>query len=471
MTKPTTKYTPAPEVPSELQERYQAVLEVLSGQTTVSEAARRLGMPRNHFQTIMHRGLEGMIEKLSPGKAGRPAKPEREMKLEEELERLRRKTAQLEQKLAMTDKLMGLASSLLHGTTSARPRSKRKKAAVPSTDDTKDEDPASLRDVARQLDEIGLPRLLVARTLRIPESTLRRWATCAAKRRSPRSAPPPADVVEAAVADVRALRGLVGAEALSHAHPGLSRRQAADIKRETVTALERERRHACRRVVVTTPGVIRGFDAMDRGRHCTHRFVLAAGDGAVPFRTTMAHAVRYEAATVAPVLAQDFEHHGPPLVLRMDRAAAHRAPDVRRLLDAHGVLVLHGPPRYPRFYGQLERQNREHAAWLEGLDHDADDNLAERLADMAEALNTRWRRPTLGWRTAAEVWHARPIITLDRRELRARVDERARRLRESRSCDNITEDLATRLAIEHTLVQLGYLRIEIRKPVLGDSRL
>ena len=40
-----------------------------------AKAARRLGMPRNHFQTIMHRGLEGMIEKLSPGKAGRPRSP------------------------------------------------------------------------------------------------------------------------------------------------------------------------------------------------------------------------------------------------------------------------------------------------------------------------------------------------------------------------------------------------------------
>lgn len=28
----------------------------------------------------------------------------------------------------------------------------------------------------------------------------------------------------------------------------------------------------------------------------------------------------------------------------------------------YAVLVLHGPPHHPRFYGQLERQNREHRA-------------------------------------------------------------------------------------------------------------
>jgi len=75
MTKKTPKYTPAPEVPSELQDRYQAVLEVLSGQTTVSEAARRLGMPRNHFQTIMHRGLEGMRRQTCSDHAAWPAVP------------------------------------------------------------------------------------------------------------------------------------------------------------------------------------------------------------------------------------------------------------------------------------------------------------------------------------------------------------------------------------------------------------
>src|SRR5215210_7664019 len=108
MAKKTTKYTPAPEVPADLKDRYQAILEVLSGQTTVSEAARRLGMSRNHFQTILHRGLEGLIAGVTPAKAGRPSKPEREAQLEAERETLLRRTAQLERRLDMTTRIMGL---------------------------------------------------------------------------------------------------------------------------------------------------------------------------------------------------------------------------------------------------------------------------------------------------------------------------------------------------------------------------
>lgn len=139
MAKTSKKYTPAPAVPVELQERYRAILEVLSGQLTVSEAARRLDMPRNHFQTLMHRGLAGLIEGVTPAKAGRPAKPEKQIELEKQVEMLRRKTAQLEQRLEMTDRLMGLASSLLHGTTTARPRSKRRKAEMASADEKAEE--------------------------------------------------------------------------------------------------------------------------------------------------------------------------------------------------------------------------------------------------------------------------------------------------------------------------------------------
>jgi hypothetical protein len=466
MAKKTKTYTPAPEVPSELQARYQAVLEVLSGQTTVAAAARRLGMSRNHFQTLMHRSLEGMIERLTPGKAGRPAKPEKQAELEEELEKLRRRTLQLEQRVAMTDKLMELASTVLHGP-KTRARSARPKATMTSADEKTEEEPGTIRALARQLDALGLPRAVVARTLRLPESTLRRHATRAPRERRPRSAPTPHEAVHAAQADVRALRGLVGADALRRAHPALSRRRAASIKAQTVTAMERERRASSARVVVGAPGIIRGFDAMDLGRLANPRYVLVACDAAVPYRTMLAAAGRYDAAHVARVLAEDFERHGAPYVLRMDRAAVHGAPQVRDVLAAHGVLVLHGPPRYPRFYGQLERQNREHAAWLAAVDGDAEEALQARLERMRHALNTRWRRRSLGWQTAAEAWRTRTRPHLDRRELRASVEAHVRNLRSSEGAGKMSIDTATRLAIEHSLTRIGYLRIETRE---GDAR-
>jgi transposase InsO family protein len=74
--KPT--YTPLPEVPEEIRERYQVLLEVLAGKETVSGGARRLRLSRNHFQSLLHRGLEGLLEGLSPQPPGRPAKPKRQ---------------------------------------------------------------------------------------------------------------------------------------------------------------------------------------------------------------------------------------------------------------------------------------------------------------------------------------------------------------------------------------------------------
>jgi len=74
-------YTPKPAVPADLEQRYKAVLGVLNGMTTVSEAARQLGLSRNRFQSLMHRGLAQMLEGLTPQPPGRPPIPEREAAL------------------------------------------------------------------------------------------------------------------------------------------------------------------------------------------------------------------------------------------------------------------------------------------------------------------------------------------------------------------------------------------------------
>src|SRR5262249_59813378 len=119
----------------------------------------------------------------------------------------------------------------------------------------------------------------------------------------------------------------------------------------------------------------------------------------------------YDGRAVAEVLQRDFETCGPPVVLRLDRATAHDVPPVRELLETHRVLALHGPAHYARYYGQLERQNAEHRQWLavtpEPVDIDA----------MMATLNGRWRRSTLGWHTAQELWESRPVIDVDRQAL------------------------------------------------------
>jgi helix-turn-helix protein len=128
-------YTGRPPVPRVLLPRYQAVLEVLSGELTVSEAARRLGISRNQFQSVMHRGLQGLLNDLAPRKAGRPGRSQPEKQLHQQLLRLRQENERLRKRVETTDRLLGLASGLLRGRTEPR----RKRRSEPRDEQVEDE--------------------------------------------------------------------------------------------------------------------------------------------------------------------------------------------------------------------------------------------------------------------------------------------------------------------------------------------
>jgi transposase InsO family protein len=255
---------------------------------------------------------------------------------------------------------------------------------------------------------------------------------------------------------VRELHGLIGADALRHVVPGISRRQAASIKKATVTSMERERIAACDRVHVEVPGVIRGMDAMYQMTSEGWRWLLLFGDSCLPYRTSGHVADSYDSNAVARAINDDFARNGAPLVLRMDRASAHRTPEVHDVLAHHGVLALHGPPRHPGYYGQQERQNRDNRAWLDALAIPSPAQLPVRVERMRRALNERWPRRTLSFKTAAELWDIKPSLDVDRQELRREVAQIHERL-----CrQDVPGDLAQRLAIEKALTNRGLLHRE-----------
>jgi hypothetical protein len=232
------------------------------------------------------------------------------------------------------------------------------------------------------------------------------------------------------------------------------------VKAATLAEMERERLAAAEHVVVTVPGIVRGFDAMHVPTVEGDRYALVAADSSVPFRTSAAAVERYDGRSVAEVLERDFAQHGAPLVLRADRAKCHTVPEVLDVLRGHGVLLLQGPPRHPGYYGQLERQNREHRAWLAMAGRLAAADL-ERLCDeMLLALNAAWPRRTLTWRTSEEAWQARPVVELDRVALREEVQDRAARIRRQAGGCGATAAMAERFAIEAALTKRGYLRRE-----------
>ncbi|HTD57751.1 MAG TPA: hypothetical protein VK672_02550, partial [Solirubrobacteraceae bacterium] len=329
-------YVPQPEVPERLAERYQVTLMVLSGAITLSEGARRLGLSRVQYQTLLHRGLHGLIDGLSPKLPGRPAKSEQEHQLAVENEWLRRENQKLSQQAEAIERMLGVASELVRARMtvgSRRPRTK--KTSTPKKEGGDEEDP---RQRVRRLRGLRMRMVLVSALAGVSPATVRRWvATPSLPRTCPQPHSLPTEAAGRVERLVRELRGLVGAEALSRAVPDVSRRQAASIKRTTLTEMERERRASVVRVSITTAGVVRGFDAMHVPTGKGTRWVLAAGDACVPYRTSTYPAERYDRRAVLAAMATDLQRHGAPLVWRMDRAKAHRTPEVHELLRAHGV--------------------------------------------------------------------------------------------------------------------------------------
>src|SRR5512133_279952 len=299
-------YEPAPEVPQRLKLRYETMLRVMSGAITVTEGARQLYMSRNHFQTLLHRGLKGLLGGITPKEAGRPAKPAAQAALEREVQKLRQENERLRERTELLDRLIGVASGVIQG----RVRTSRtRKVAKGGGDEGADPDGARLLmrvEAHHALRLAGLPAPIACAVVGASPATLRRWRRAAATEAGAPVAEPSvalaSELRERVGTLVRSLKGLIGADALRRAVPGISRRQAAAVKAATLTEMERERVAAAKRVHVTVPGVLRGFDAMHTATSAGPRHVLLAGDAAVPFRTSALPVQHYDERAVVEAL-------------------------------------------------------------------------------------------------------------------------------------------------------------------------
>lgn len=469
-------YHRAPEVSKMHEDRVLMILAAASGKLTVKEAAERAGLSKKQLRSLMNRGLAAMIEAIEPHLPGRPPKPERVRKLEAENEELKRQNRQLEEHVKTAEKVLEAASDMFRFRASSGRQKRRPQKPTTPADPKKEEPDGAVRllEGANTMRELGARATLSAAVAGVSPATLRRWRERARSGRPPRLRRgvrrfiPPDPAAAARVGEmVRLLHGLIGADALRHSVPGVSRRQALAIKRTTLTEIERERVASAGRVHVAVPGVVRGFDAMHVETTAGPQYLLVAADSAVPFRTSSRRSEHYDGPAVAETLERDFSEHGAPLVLRLDRARQHATTDVSDVLDRYGVLVLQGPPHHPGFYGQLERQNREHRAWLDlagVLDPDALDIESEL---MIRRFNHDLPRRTLGFRTAAHAWFSRPKLVLDRPRFRADIDALAVRI----AASGASQDHAERFAIQAVLAQQGLIRIEKGAPALPDIHL
>ncbi len=110
-----------PDAPTQRRSRWCRIASA----TTVSEAARSLGLSRVHFQTILHRAVAGLVTAMAPKPGGRPGRPEALVQLQAELARAKRENARLASQVASTGRLLSVASELLQGR--MRPTTRRKR--------------------------------------------------------------------------------------------------------------------------------------------------------------------------------------------------------------------------------------------------------------------------------------------------------------------------------------------------------
>jgi transposase-like protein len=474
-----SSYEGAPQIPTEMKQRFDLVKAVLGDRTTISEAAEQLQIARVNMQTLVHRAEAAILGALQPRPTGPTPKSPEQKQLEHRLAQLEKENAKLKTQLQAADDMMGAAGEIIRHLRGLPPRtsktsssrSKRSPPKPPSSDDDSEPERATRQHTLRR----ALMALTMrdvkthaARLLKLAAPTLQRWIERLATERplwSPRGGvrqPGPPSSEERVRELVTSLHGLVGASSLAHSVVGVSRRRAAEIKQDVLTTVERARKDSCTRVEVLEPGVVRGFDAM----HVRNSYALIAADAAVPYRTSVANVDHYDAESVAAVLERDFEMHGAPWVLRYDRARCHTAPAVLSVVERYRVLVMQGPAYHACFYGQLERQNREHRHWLACSEPTSDD-MQSALDRMKSAFNDDWRRPTLGWRTPSECWNQRRTRDDERDSFLDDVNERAARLRDH----DVEVSLAMRLAIEQALTQKGILRITPGRQVLCELTL
>jgi transposase-like protein len=451
-------YTPMPEVPEAVREKFLTVMAVQSGAMTVSDGARKLGMSRNQFQSLMHKAMAGMIDAMTPKSPGRKPLPAEQATLRAEREKLKRENDKLKTQVGTTHQMLEMVADIFNRridrATSHR-ESKPKATKKSANDDTEDD----LRALIA-LRQSQLPMPIAAAIIGVSTATARRWRARSKQglplllpRDARRRAPPAPEVVAKLAAHVRATHGLIGADALRACAPA-SRRQAADVKRATLTAMERERIADTTRVRIASPGIVRGMDGMHVMTTTGVQWLLLFGDASVAYRTSAYATSTYDSDAVARAIDDDFERNGAPLVLRMDRASAQRTPQVNAILARHGVHVLHGPPRHPGFYGQQERQNRDHRAWLDILGTPSPTALPAHAERMQAALNEQWPQRRLAWRTPAQAWSSRPNVDTVRDAFYAEVLDYKSELRRRALAD----DMAQRFAIEKALTRNGWLR-------------
>jgi len=292
---------------------------------------------------------------------------------------------------------------------------------------------AARDDVRRLHEQSPLSQRQLARELGKPVSTVRRW--CAPMpARTPGRPPLLRDRRQlAAVREhVRAVAGRTTVAALKARFPMIARRVLEQVLAAVRRLLRLGRRRHLARLTWTTPGTVWAVDFTQlAGRGSA--WALSVRDLASGRALYAAIVPSCNAEIVAAVLADLFDVHGAPLVVKMDNGSGLLAHLTKRLLEEHGVLALYSPPGTPPYNGACEagigslKRAAVDFVYLQGHAGTPDQR---HLRSAVAVLNAMPRGPAATAHSPDQLWRQRAHITPALRcQIRARHRRHETRLR------------------------------------------
>src|SRR5207302_5615420 len=234
----SSSYESQPEIPPGLKKRFELIRAVIAESTTISEAARELGMARVNMQTLVHRVEAAIVATLQPRSTGPATRPPAEKQLEARIAQLDKENARLKKQLQAADDMMMAAGEIIRSLRGLAPATSRTSSSrskrspqKPSSDDDPERTTteSTLRQALGRLTRKTCDDTRAARLLGISVKTLRRWIERLAAghplilRRGGVMHPGPAESEERVRETVRELHGLPGAESLARSVSGVSR--------------------------------------------------------------------------------------------------------------------------------------------------------------------------------------------------------------------------------------------------------
>lgn len=138
-------YQTRPDVPTTLQPRLNLIRAVIGERTTVSEAARELGIARVNMQSLVHRAEAAILSSMAPRPTGPTPKSEEQKQLEARIEKLEKENARLKTQLQAADDMMGAAGEIIRALRGMPPtktsRMPSARSPLSTTTNEGDEDP------------------------------------------------------------------------------------------------------------------------------------------------------------------------------------------------------------------------------------------------------------------------------------------------------------------------------------------